>query len=534
LTVVLVLDDLSFSTGGRNQVRGAVEHFIDGQMQPRDLASIVRTAGGTGALQQRTSDKRMLHTALDVTNRQPAATAGVPDLKRDESLADITRGILRMVIEGLRTIPGRKAVVLFSENRNLYRSPQGLALVGVTTETTSNLLAARANRSSVVFYTVDPRGLAAAPSGQTLDQMEAYAGIGGLARDTGGIFFDNTNDAPTAMARVLQDQEGYYRIDFSRDEPADAPSGGQLLKGIVVNVKRPGLHVRSRREFPRGIEREAIEREETPLTQLLPPPPFASGGIHLRLTPLVSYAAASSLELLLQIDANDLTFSGDSKGIHSAGLEVAAAAFAPSGGEAGRNSQTYAIQIPGARFDRGSHSEGFTVSVRLPVRTPGPLQVHLAMRDATSGRVGSARQFVDFPDFASGQLLISGIVLSGAPDSEPKEPGENAAVRVFKAGRAMHFTYAIYNARVDAEKRSRLEIRIRVLREGEEIYAGDAVTASSAADPDPARRVRMGSMLLRENARPGRYTLELTATDSATAPPRTATQSIDFEVAAPK
>ncbi|SPF38760.1 conserved hypothetical protein [Candidatus Sulfopaludibacter sp. SbA4] len=528
LTVVLVLDDLSLSTGGRNQVRGAVEHFIDGQMQSGDLASIVRTAGGTGALQQLTSDKRILHAALDLMNRQPAGAAAMPDVKREDALADIGRSILRTVLDGLRPVAGRKVVVLFSENTNLYRGAQGLALVGVTADAGGDLMAARANRSSVVFYTVDPRGLAAAPA-QSPEQMEAYAGIGELARDTGGIFFDNTNDAATAVARVLQDQEGYYRIGFSREEPADSPGGGLLLKGIEVKVKRPGLHVRSRREFPHGVERDAIDREDAPLAQLLPAQPFTSGGIHLRLTPLVSYAAASSLEVFLQVDAKDIASTADSKGVYSAGLEVVAAAFLANGVDDGRIGQSYAIQIPRERF-QGLYADGLLASLHLPVRTPGPLQVHVVMRDTTSGKVGSARQFLDFPDFAGGQLLISGIALSGA--SGGVEPGEDAAMRIFKAGRTMNFTYCIYNARVDAEKRPRLEIRVRVLREGQEIYRSEPNAASSGQEKDPASRVRMGSLSLHANATPGQYTLELTATDSATAPPRTATQSIDFEVRA--
>ena len=236
------------------------------------------------------------------------------------------------------------------------------------------------------------------------------------------------------IARVLQDREGYYRIAFSREESADSPGGGQLLKGITVKVKRPGLLVRSRLEFPRGNEAQVIDRPEGPLSQLLPSQPFASGGIRLRLTPLVSYSATSSLEALIEIDPKEITFTSDSKDFYNAGFEVAAAAFAAGGKTAGGTVQNYSLRIPAERFKRGLSAEELPVAVRWQA-TPGPLQVHVVVRDTASGRVGSARQFLDFPDFGSGQLLLSGIFLSGAPGGGERARGRTRTVRIFKPGR---------------------------------------------------------------------------------------------------
>ena len=39
--------------------------YIDTQIEPGDLVAIIRTAGGVGALQQFTTDKRLLHLAAD-------------------------------------------------------------------------------------------------------------------------------------------------------------------------------------------------------------------------------------------------------------------------------------------------------------------------------------------------------------------------------------------------------------------------------------------------------------------------------------
>ena len=64
-TIALVVDDLGLSFESMAQVRGALKKFVDQQMQPGDLVAIIRTGAGMGALQEFTSDKRMLYAAID-------------------------------------------------------------------------------------------------------------------------------------------------------------------------------------------------------------------------------------------------------------------------------------------------------------------------------------------------------------------------------------------------------------------------------------------------------------------------------------
>ncbi|HEX8291335.1 MAG TPA: hypothetical protein VF570_06255, partial [Pyrinomonadaceae bacterium] len=45
--------------------------FVDEQMQPGDLVAIVRTSAGMGALQQFTSDKRLLYRAIESVQWDP-------------------------------------------------------------------------------------------------------------------------------------------------------------------------------------------------------------------------------------------------------------------------------------------------------------------------------------------------------------------------------------------------------------------------------------------------------------------------------
>ncbi|HEY2018620.1 MAG TPA: VWA domain-containing protein [Bryobacteraceae bacterium] len=522
LTLVLMLDDLHLSPAAREPVSRALLAFIDGQIRPGDLVAIVRTAGGTGALQQLTGDKAILHSAL-AQLRVEATEAGKTEEQSDDAQAESTRFTLRTVLDGLESMQGRKSLLLFSDNMKLFMSP------GI-----SDGLTERANRSSVVFYAVDPRGLSPAPLAResSLLAIPADAGLGALARDTGGVFFDNTHDAATVLARVLLDQEGYYRILCSPPEPAsDATAAGRLASGITVRLNRPGLRVRTRTGFPLETRPVFGNRQEVPIGQTLPAPPFASGGLRLRLTPLVSNHTASTLEALINIDMRDIALTSDSKGLHNGQLEVVGAVFSTRGSALGSAAQAYSVRIPPENFKR-DQAEGLDATVLLPLRVSGPVQVHALVRDVTSGRLGSATQFLNLPDFRSGRLALSGIFLGPATDAPQREPGETASVRVFKAGRSISFAYSILNAGVDAEKRPHVEIQVRIFREGNQIYEGDPEMSPTGPDADPALRARKGNLNLSATARPGQYLLVLSATDK-TAPataPRTATASIDFEV----
>lgn len=59
-TIALVVDDLTLSFESTYYVKRALKKFVDEQMQNGDLVAIIRTGGGIGALQQFTSDKRVL------------------------------------------------------------------------------------------------------------------------------------------------------------------------------------------------------------------------------------------------------------------------------------------------------------------------------------------------------------------------------------------------------------------------------------------------------------------------------------------
>ena len=73
-------------------------------------------------------------------------------------------GAIQYVVRGLRDLPGRKSLILFSESMKFtFLEGPGLvrsaALTNATSDARIRKLADEANRSSVVIYAIDPRGV---------------------------------------------------------------------------------------------------------------------------------------------------------------------------------------------------------------------------------------------------------------------------------------------------------------------------------------------------------------------------------------
>src|SRR5689334_2106136 len=75
--VALVVDDLGLSFESIARIRGSLKKFVDQEMQPGDLVAIMRTGAGMGALQQFTSDKRILYAAIDKVKYNAFGRVGI-------------------------------------------------------------------------------------------------------------------------------------------------------------------------------------------------------------------------------------------------------------------------------------------------------------------------------------------------------------------------------------------------------------------------------------------------------------------------
>lgn len=547
-TIAMVVDDLGLSIESMAHVRDALKKFVDQQMQPGDSVAIMRTSAGMGAFQQFTGDKSLLHAAIERIRFSLFSRVGAFNSSDFNDLMQVgSLGALRYAVDGLSQLPGRKSVILFSENMPLADLPD--------MQDSLRHLVDAANRSSVVFYTVDPRGLqpffpgagsggvgvgghgprargphadgvASVMESRENQMFRSQAGMFRLAQETGGLFIHDDNYVDDAIRQAVDDSDGYYLIGYRPDD-ATFTSGRSKFHKVRVLVDRPGLKVRTRAGFFGIPDSQRSAYSATPEEQLRQAlaSPFATGDIHVRLTTLFTNTAAqnSALDGLLHIDARDLRFSDLPDGSREARVDVLATIFGDKGEVETIANRSWSIQAGTGDFDKVL-AEGLLCTIHHPIRKPGAYQMRVAVRDATSELLGSASQFIQVPDLSRGRLALSSLMLPGA--------GGNAAVRVFPPGATVNYEYRIFNAQEGGTRRPEIEVQTRIFRDGTEIYTGQRKPLGRADWSDAARVIAGGQFQLSSQIAPGGYVFQLIVTDKLIETmPQIATQWMDFEVA---
>lgn len=616
-TIAFLVDDLGVSLESMTFVRKALRKFVDEQMQPGDLVVILRTSGGTGALQQFTTDKRVLYTAIENIRWLPRGRGNISafdsisptenqmtdvftremmqDMQafRAESMAIGTIGTLTQVLRNLISKPGRKSVVLFSENFRIldYNKQRSELLLKKMRQ-----LADYSNRASAIVYTVDTSGVqplsptalesnlaaqiipefglgggngpppagtraAAAMEARGLETESGFAALNALAEQarasyfesqsvlkyladlTGGINIRNTNNLTGGIERILEDQRGYYLVGYRPDESTIDPKTGQRRAlNIKVKVNRPDLRVRTRNSFYGLSNEEKSTGRGTTRDQQLQAAldsPFA-GDMRMRLTSLFGKDQGKTpfVRAMVYVDARDLKFREETDKTHKAILDLVVLTMDATGRVVDQVNRTETVSAKGEAYDR-LLQQGLTYVLNVPVKQPGAYQVRVAVRDAASEKTGSASQFVEIPDLTQGGLTISGIILYGlnltAASQEP-EAQSGPAVRRIKQGMALDYGYVIYNAQLNkATKKPQVTTQLKLFRDGKPFFTGRVVPLNMSQQTDMKRLIYGGRLQIGTAVAPGDFVLQVVVTDTLAKEKsgnrqRTATQWIDFEV----
>ena len=226
--IAFVVDDLTIPADDLSRVRDMLLDFVNNKMVSGDLVAVVSVVGGSGLLQQYSSDKALVRRAIsrltakthplssnnpgftpaDATPVAIDASGGDLGTTPDEGLAaesltsDTNTGFRVImglattdaVITSLRPLPGRKSVVLISEGLPLYEaSEQGVLMDPNTQERLPvtevrplfgdisgllNQITDNAGRSGVVVNTMDVRGLQPRPGVRGFQDTEAKSALG--------------------------------------------------------------------------------------------------------------------------------------------------------------------------------------------------------------------------------------------------------------------------------------------------------------------------------------------------------------------
>ncbi len=586
-TIVLFVDDLGLSWESIAYVRRALGKFVDQQMQPGDLVAVVRSGGGSGALQQFTADKQVLHAEVDRIRWNPNGRRGldaIPAVSRNPNTARTapqasassqseagslfagTLASLKSVVRWLRGMPGRKSVIVFSDGFSPLPSASSRSRLEAENSVIQGMrsLIDGANRAGAVIYTVDPRGLQPlypdakddmgahqpvprgsvqefisklnAAMNETMASRVASVhsdqfGLEFLAEATGGLFYRD-NDVNDGIGRFLEDQKGYYLIGYKPgDGDFDDVNGQRPFHRIRVKVRRPGLHVRSGSGFIGTTDEEEKQRLAPPANQLQAVllSPFGASGIRMRLTPQYQLdpQAGPRVHNLLYIDAHDLAFKEQPDGSFQATIDLLAGA---TGGDGQTLSigRVWKLQVEKANMAQVLR-DGVILSIDAHLKKAGPYQARAAIRDESSGKVGSASQYIDIPVVNGRSVALNSVTVdNGAlPDGHAFQ-GVDPAKREFRGGGQI--LYACLADTADSAHYPRdgmgLETEVRLFHDGRLVYSGQPTVAAVEGRNQVALT---GRLPLPDGIPTGQYYLQIVARDSLAGTRSAAvSQSVDF------
>ena len=608
-TYALIVDDLGLSFANTYWVKESLKKFINEQMQEGDLVAILRVSTGIGALQSFTSDKRLLLAAVNkirwnglgrvgVNSFEPITKTlqenisgtrnsdgntkiveGIAQNRESELSANAayqtnfaagTLGALSYVIRGMRDLPGRKSLMLFSEGFLTFDYSEvssGRSKIPRANRIYDNLrsLAELANRSSVVIYTLDPRGLTIpgdiataaddVSSGSDISLkirgkslMDSQASLRYLAEETGGIPYVNQNDLNYGIRKVLDDQKGYYLIGYQPDSETFEPQKNKFNK-LTVKVKRPDLKIRYRSGFFGITDEKYRQTPQTPHQKLAAAlvSPFGANEINLDIYSIFYNDAQNRnfIRSFVYIDPKDLTFTPGTDGLYHAKFDVVAMIFDSNGAAAGNNINSQELKFTKEQLLK-VQEKGIIYDLPVPVLKTGAYQFRVALSDSTTGKIGAASQFIEIPNLDKKQLTLSNPIVknyslgewrkvalgkNNSSNSQDKSVLLDTVTRQFKRGTVFTYSFVIYNAKIDSGQKPQLQLQTRLFHNGKMILEGDSSPINVDGQKDLRRIQILNAVTLGTDLQPGDYVLQLIVYDKlAKEKKQIAAQSIDFEI----
>ena len=500
-------------------------------------------------------------------------------LRQSAARTNNTLSSLASLVRNAAALPGRKVVFFLSDGFLLRPSESSM------TEQLRRLTDAAA-RSGVVIYTADARGLAVDPSLDAgsrgiFDVRASRANIGELpatqeslraiAEDTGGRALLNTNAIDAAIRQTVKETAAYYVLAW---QPAGGEQKGAKFRRLEVSVKgRPDLNVLAQRGFLQRAPDEGVvkasaskrpsqDRAKTPAEELRAAvaavypaadlPTYLTvnyvdtpkNGVVLTATVAVPYealaldAAGGKNEGALDIEGHVYNMQGKSGSRFRERLSVSPSvsgrqATGQATGQA--NGQANGQATQGAAREEGSRrSVLYSHQVGL---APGLYHVRVAARDAQSGRIGGATQWVEIPDLKSRRLALASLQLgertakaeaAAAAADAGNFIGQYSGDRRFARDSHLRFLTFIYNAATQNAPGARPDVvlQIQIFRNDQPVVTDELRKVSP--EGQDFSRIAYGAEISLASLVVGRYVLQVTAIDRVAK--TSASQRVNFTV----
>lgn len=395
------------------KVRGMAESQVFGAFGTMSTFEAFQIDRGNETVLQRVVQRvQALSATTDVPRRNDPSsltTTTAPsalvkeDARRIANVAEgETRRVLAMlgdVLRPLRTIEGRKSVLLVSEGFYGDRLPREIENVAAAAaESFSVVYAIDVNRHELDITADEPVG-----ADQAIEIHDKLNPLGSLAAETGGMLLvdasRHADDVFTAFAGQSQD---YYLVGFS--PRADALKDRSAYRRVVVRVRRPGVQVSARTGFAIGDATIRMDRHQS--IERAMSAPFPQQGFPVQYTTYVLRGTDAGLHRVILSLAAELPLAAPN---HPQAADVVFVVRDVRDGRVAASGHD-SIALPTQHPDASTTGTGtYRVQFELPA---GQYLMRAVVREP-GGLVGSAdRRFtvraLDGPSLTAGDLVLSG------------------------------------------------------------------------------------------------------------------------------
>lgn len=458
----------------------SAEHYVDTQMAPADMVSIVSLGSALLVNQDFTSDRDLLKKQIQAFGEgsgqgyeegTTGSTEGTPDTGQPFTADDTEYNIfntdrrleaLRSVAEKLSHLQQKKSLIYFSS---------GMDRTGIENQSELRAATNAAVRANLAIYTMDMRGLQALVAGgeaqnASMRGTSAYSGQSSinaltsnfttqetlvtLASDTGGRAFLDSNDFSQVFKGVQQDTSTYYLLGYRSGNLA---RDGRYRR-ITVKVNVPGAKIDYRKGYyaPADYQHSTKEDKELQLQQELSSElPSTDLPLYLGLAYFRLEANKFYIPISLVVPGSEIPFVRNSDR-DKATLDVIGVVLDGEHHPVTQIRDTVKLAVDTTSEVKKKNVQ-YDAGLSLP---PGKFHLKLVVRENQTGRMGSFETDLNVPDLKSQPLKMSSIVLASQVQPAKKNSPPNPLIRdgseiipnithVFSAGQHLHLYYEVYD-----------------------------------------------------------------------------------------
>src|SRR5215467_13143252 len=459
----------------------SAEHYVDAQMAPADLVSIVSLGSSLLVNQDFTSDRELLKKQLQAFNAgsgqgyeegTTGTTEGTPDTGQPFTADDTEYNIfntdrrleaLRSVAEKLSHLQQKKSLIYFSN---------GMGRTGIENQSELRATINAAVRGNLALYTLDIRGLQALVAGgeaqnASLRGTSPYSGqamlsayesnfttqetLVTLASDTGGRAFLDSNDFGAIFKGVQDDTSMYYVLGYHSTNSAH---DGRYRR-ITVKLKRSDLKIQYRRGYyaPADYQHAKGEDRERQLEEQLESDlPATDLPLYLGLAYFRWQSNRFAIPASLVVPGSEIPFTRTSDR-EKATLDVIGIVLDANQRPVSNIRDTVKLAVNASTEVRRKNVQYNTVLL-LP---PGKYHLKFVVLENQTGRMGSFETDLNVPDLKSAPLKMSSVVLaSQTQPAKTKSDSPNPLIHdgaeiipnvthVFSAAQHLPLYYEVYD-----------------------------------------------------------------------------------------